>query len=66
MNLPEKFYTEAVLPEITGDLQGGFLFIESNSSVTSIRNVYRNARAIVGGCVAFMAESEGSFTKDSF
>lgn len=66
MGQPDVFYATAVVPEIRGELQGGFLFVSSNSSVTSTRNIYRGGRAVVGGCVALMADAEGTFTDDQF
>ena len=33
MQLPEHFYSDAAVKEIEGDLQGGFIFAEGNSSV---------------------------------
>lgn len=66
MGQPPEWYKKPVVPEIPGDLQGGFLYVGSNSSVTSRNNVYRKGRAVVGGCVAFQGESRGTFTNDTF
>ena len=54
-------------PDLTDSLQGGLVYVGADSSLSSERNFYLNARAHTGGCVAVVGSgSRASFNRDYF
>lgn len=48
------------------NMQGGFINVGANSSLLSVGNTYRNARADTGGCISIVGLGSASFTGDRF
>lgn len=66
MNQNEEFYVFQRNMQVAKSMQGGFLYIGTNSSVNSSFNTYKNARAHVGGCVAIQGYASATFEWDNF
>lgn len=61
MNQENSFYDQSFNSQIKSDLVGGLLYIGENSTVSSYKNKYLNARADIGGCVAMAFGSSATF-----
>lgn len=64
--VPQSFFMDHILPNISYNNLGGFLFVGQNSSVISENNEYGHSRSNRGGCVALLGSSEVKFTNDTF
>jgi hypothetical protein len=61
-----EFFSDLYNEQVADSLQGGFLYIGTNSSVESYQNVYSHARAYTGGCVAIQGYARATFHNDTF
>ena len=62
----ESFYLDLENSEVDPSLQGGHLYIGSNSSLFSRENQYMEGRSFVGGCVSILGFASASFDRDNF
>lgn len=61
-----SFYLDLENSEVDPSLQGGHLYIGTNSSLFSRENQYMEGRSFVGGCVSVLGFAYASFDRDNF
>lgn len=68
MHFEEPEYSHSLYnPDLTDSLQGGLVYVGGDSSLSSQKNFYLNARAHTGGCVAVVGSgSRAVFNHDYF
>ena len=65
-NRNKTYYYDVINDGVDASMQGGHLYIGTNSSVFSRDNLYMEARSFVGGCVAIVGFARASFYNDNF